>query len=161
MGIFKRNHTEKLWNITLLKIKHSNFQGNIWRSSFLVVFCSAYSKTWNFTKRYPSKDLTVQVKCIKNISWYYNKTINWGDTSDFVANIEFFFSAVINFWKTIYRITFKPLRSFQDKYLWWSSFLVKSLCIAQQLCHDSETYHSISFKVGLLPSKKTFYYLLQ
>ena len=24
----------------------------------------------------------------KNMSWYYNKTINWGDTRDICANVE-------------------------------------------------------------------------
>ena len=38
-------------------------------------------------------------------------------------------SAEINFWKTPLRITFKNLRSFQDKYLWRSSILVKALSL--------------------------------
>ena len=49
------------------------------------------AKFWNFTKRYSRKDLTLQVESMKNISWYYNKSINWGDTSDFIANVENFF----------------------------------------------------------------------
>ena len=42
--------------------KHLNFQGNIWRSSYIVIFCSAYSKN---LKLYFSKDLILQAKCIK------------------------------------------------------------------------------------------------
>ena len=38
-GIFKSNHSEKLWKLTLLK--HLNFQGNMWR---LYSNCSVYSK---------------------------------------------------------------------------------------------------------------------
>ena len=38
-------------------------------------------------------------------------------------------SAVINFSKTPYKITFKNLVSFQGKYLWQSSFLVKPLSL--------------------------------
>ena len=63
-GIFKSNHSEKLSKMTLLK--HLNFQGNMWRiSSIILVLFIA--KTRNFTKRYSSKDLTLQVKYIKYI----------------------------------------------------------------------------------------------
>ena len=66
---------------------------------------------------------------MKNISWYSN-SVNWGDTSDVIANVDNFLSAVINFWKEPSRITFKNLGNFQGrkgKYLWRSSFLVKLL----------------------------------
>ena len=61
-GIFKSNHSEKLWKLTLLK--HLNFQGNMWRISSIVTVLFI-AKTWSFTKRYSSKDLTLQVKCVK------------------------------------------------------------------------------------------------
>ena len=38
-------------------------------------------------------------------------------------------SVEINFWKTSLRITFKNLRSFQGKYLWRSSILIKALSL--------------------------------
>ena len=66
---------------------------------------------------------------MKNISWYSN-SVNWGDTSDVIANVDNFLSAVINFWKAPSRITFKNLGNFQGrkgKYLWRSSSLVKLL----------------------------------
>ena len=66
---------------------------------------------------------------MKNISWHSN-SVNWGDTSDVIANVDNFLSAVINFWKEPSRITFKNLGNFQGrkgKYLWRSSFLVKLL----------------------------------
>ena len=43
------------------------------------------------TLRYYTKALTLQVKCIKNIFLYYNKSVNSGDTSDFIANVEILF----------------------------------------------------------------------
>ena len=63
-GIFKSNHSEKLWKMTLLK--HLHFQGNMWRMSSIVTVLFI-AKTWNFTKRYSSKDLTLQVKWIKDL----------------------------------------------------------------------------------------------
>ena len=42
--------------------KHFNFQGNKWRNSYIVIFCSVYSKN---LKLYSIKDLILQVKCIK------------------------------------------------------------------------------------------------
>ena len=61
-GIFKSNHSEKLWKMSLLK--HLNFQGNMWRISSIVTVLFI-TKTWNFTKRYSSKDLTLQVNMHK------------------------------------------------------------------------------------------------
>ena len=40
--------------------------------------------------------------------------------------LNIFLSVEIKFWKTPLRITFKNLRSFQGKYLWRSSILVKA-----------------------------------
>ena len=45
-------------------------------------------KPWNFA--IPAK-ISLLTSKKKNISWYYNKNINWGDTSDFIANVENFF----------------------------------------------------------------------
>ena len=61
-GIFKSNHSEKLWKMSLLK--HLNFQGNMWRISSIVTVLFI-AKTWNFTKRYSSKGLTLQVNMHK------------------------------------------------------------------------------------------------
>ena len=93
-----------------------NFQGNICRSSFVVKHFSALfiAKILNVTKRYSRfhKRFHSSRQGHKYISCYYNKGINWGDTSDFIANAELFLSE-INFWKAASRITFKYLRSFQ------------------------------------------------
>ena len=65
--LLKSNHSEKLGKITLLK--HLNFQGNIWRYSFVVDYVSVLfiAKLLNVTKRYSNKNFTLQDKCI-NIS---------------------------------------------------------------------------------------------
>ena len=63
-GIFKSNHSEKLWKMTLLQ--HLNFQGKYMvqflYNSFL--FC-LQKKPETLRILYSSKDLTLQVECIK------------------------------------------------------------------------------------------------
>ena len=49
-------------------------------------FLSLYSKNLIFAKRYSSKGLTLQGNSI--MFWYYNESINWGDTSNFICNFE-------------------------------------------------------------------------
>ena len=54
----------------------------------------------------------------KNMSWDYNKSINRGDTSDFIA-LKILLSAEIKFWKTPFGISQNHI-SFKAKCLWWS-----------------------------------------
>ena len=60
--------------------------------------------------------------------WYYNKSINGGDTRHFIANVKIFFVYWNKFLDTI-QITFKNLGSFQGECLWRSSVLVKPLSL--------------------------------
>ena len=66
--------------------------------------------------------LTLQAKCMKNISLYYNKSFNWGDASNFIANVGNFFVCCDKFLED-------TIESFQGKYLWRSSFLATPLSL--------------------------------
>ena len=66
--------------------------------------------------------LTLQAKCMKNISLYYNRSINWGDTSNLIANVGNFFVCCDKFLEG-------TIESFQGKYLRRSSFLVTPLSL--------------------------------
>ena len=52
------------------------------RNSFLFIV-----RTWTSRKDIPAK-ISLSRQVHENMSWYYNKSINWGDTSDFIANFE-------------------------------------------------------------------------
>ena len=45
------------------------------------------------------------------------RSINRGDTSDIIANVETFLSIEIKFWETSSKITFENHGDFQGKYL--------------------------------------------
>ena len=83
---FKSNHSEKMWKTTT-----STFQGNISSSSFIAEQLSVLLvvKSWNFTEWYSSKDLTLQVKCIKISPDIIIKTLAAIPVT--TANIEHFF----------------------------------------------------------------------
>ena len=95
-GIFKSNHYEKLWKITLLKLW--NFQGNMWRNSFVVEQLSVvYNKNLKLYEKIFQQRSHSSIQVHKNISWYYDKSISWGDTSDFIANFKILFVCWDNF----------------------------------------------------------------
>ena len=74
------------------------------------------------------------------MSWFYNKKINGGDTSDIIANVENVFVC----WKTPSKISYKNLRSFQGEYPWRSSVPVKLLPFAN---HRNFTYDSVNYEL--------------
>ena len=126
-SIFKSNHSEKLWKITL----HSSSQGNTWGSSFIIVFCSVYSKNLKLYEKifHQRSHSSSQVE---KYLWYYNKSINWGDTNDFIANVENFFVCYDKLLEDTIQNNFQKLWKFsrqKGKYLWWSSLPAKSLSL--------------------------------
>ena len=77
--------------------------------SFKAVVCSFHSEDCENLKLY--EDMFQQKfhslsHVHKNMSWYYNKSIIRGDTSDIIVNV------FVKFWKTPSRITFKNIGSF-------------------------------------------------
>ena len=56
-------------------------------SSFLF---SLYPKPETLRKHIPTK-ISLFTSSAWKISWYYYKNNNWGDASDFIANVENFF----------------------------------------------------------------------
>ena len=135
LGYFQKQPLREIVKVTLPK--HSSFQGNIWRSSFIVVFCSVYSKNLKLYERYSGKDFALQVKCMKNISWYYNKSVNWGDARDFVANVENFCAYCDKFLEDTIQNNFLKFWKF-SRQISVSEFysIALSLCLygSQQFC---------------------------
>ena len=71
----------------MILLKHLNFWGNIWRTVPRVFACSFNSKILKlYEKVFQQRSLFKS--CAQKYSWYYNKTINRGDTSDFIGNVE-------------------------------------------------------------------------
>ena len=65
----------------------------------------------------------------KNMSLYYNISINWGDASDYIANLENIFVCWDKILEETIKIIFQNLESFQSKHLRQSSALPKPLSL--------------------------------
>ena len=56
------------------------------------IFCSDYSKNLKLHENIFQQRSHSSSQVHENMSSYYNKSISWGNTSDSMANIEFFLS---------------------------------------------------------------------
>ena len=82
-----------------------------------------------FTKRYFSKDLTLQDTCIKICPDILIKASIEAILVTFLSTSKIFLSVEINFWKTPSRIISQNLGSFRGKCLLQSSILAKGLSL--------------------------------
>ena len=62
-----------------------NFKGILSFTSFLFIV-----KAWIYEKVFQQRSQDIQDKCV-SMPWYDNKSINWGDTNDFIANFRYIF----------------------------------------------------------------------
>ena len=102
----------------------------MWCSSLIVQLLSVLfiAKTRNFWNNYTSKDLTPQAKCMQRSPVIIIKPSTKAILVTLLLALKIFLSVEIKSWKAPSTITFN-LGSFQGKYIWRSSVLVKPLSL--------------------------------
>ena len=96
--------------------------------------CFIYSKNLKFYRKglQQRSYLLFKGQVYKNISSIMIKTSrlhHWVYIGNFIAKFENVFLCWNWFWKPPSRITFQNLRSFREKYLWWSFVIIKTLTL--------------------------------
>ena len=113
----------------MTRLKHSNFQNGIWRSSSVVVSRSVYSKKLGLYEKIFKQRSHSSSQMHKISPYIIIKASIKPIPVTLLLVLKFCLPVEIKFWKAPLRTTFKNLWSFQGKYLGWRSVLVKLLSL--------------------------------
>ena len=121
-------------------LKHSNF--SIWRSSLIVVFCFVYSKNLKLYDITPK--LSLFKSSVSKISSYITiKASTQAILVILLLTLKFCLSAVINFWKTPSKGTFKTQKFLSQISV--AVFLSSQTFVFAVHSNFRKTYDSINF----------------